>query len=174
MKRLFYLPLLCLIFSACGMMQQVIKSSFPYTTTLTIPASAGTDGEHVAISRANSFDQNFSKSGNNATRINKARIVSAKIQSAEPADYNIGNLSSVRIYMSKANGSDEVLVASKMLIPRNAGNVLILDTDNSNFLDEHVREPYLRIRMIYKLRNREELDATLRVVLSVTADKQEK
>ncbi|MCJ8208199.1 hypothetical protein MUY27_00675 [Mucilaginibacter sp. RS28] len=174
MRKLFYLFLGCFIAGGCGMMQQILKCSFPYTTTLTIPAASETGVEHSAISRATSFDQNFSKSGNNATRINKVRMVSAKLQSVDPTNYNLGNISSVKIYAAKANGADEMLVASRSDIAPNAGNEISLDINNANFLDEHVREPNVRVRMLYKLRKKEQVDVSVKVVLSLTADKAEK
>src|ERR1700694_3347181 len=101
--------ILCVIVSGCAMFQSIIKSSFPYTTTLVIPASSHAGNEYSAISMATSFDQNFSKSGNNGYMISMVRVISAKLSSVEPTDYNIGNLTSVKIYLSKNDGSDEIL-----------------------------------------------------------------
>lgn len=165
---------MCVVVFGCGTMQRMIKSSFPYTATLTVPASAKVGATQSAISTGTSFDQNFSKSGNNATRLNNVRIVSAKLKSTNPSSYNIGDLSSVKIYVSKADGSDEVLVASRTDISPTAGNNVSLDIDNTNSLDEHVRQPNIRVRMIYKLRKQADVDVSLHVVLDVTADVAEK
>src|SRR5437588_4129966 len=107
MKR-YLIPLVILLtgFSSCAMFQSIVKSSFPYTTTLVIPASSHAGNEYSAISMANSFDQNFTKTGNNGDRITLVRIISAKLMSTDPSDYNIGNLSAVRIYLSKEDGKD--------------------------------------------------------------------
>ncbi|MBK0380137.1 hypothetical protein [Mucilaginibacter segetis] len=169
MRKLFYVFII-LIFSACGTVQSIIKSSFPYTATLTIPASAEPGKMLTAISTGNSFDQNFTKDGNNSSRISEVHIVSAKMQSTLPADFNIGNLSSAKIYMAKENGEGEVLVASRTDIGPNSGNSIVLDIDNTHFLDELVREPSVRIRMVYQLRNKINADASLRVALSITAN----
>jgi hypothetical protein len=166
------LPLLVaylFIMAGCGTMQSIVKSSFPYTTTLVVPASAKAGTETSAVSTATSFDQNFSKSGNNAANISQVRIISAKLQSTDPSDFNLGNIASAKIYIAKANGSNEVLVASRTDIGPNIGNSLMLDIDNSHFLDEHVREPNIRVRMVYKMRNNISVDASLRVVLSMSA-----
>src|ERR1700745_148610 len=129
------------IIGGCAMYQSMIKSSFPYTSTLTVLATAQPGNEYSAISTANSFDQNFSKKGNDADRITLVRVVSAKLMSVEPTDYNIGNLTSVKIYLSKDNGTDEMLVAQRDDIGQNVGNNIALDIDNSKFLDQLVREP---------------------------------
>ncbi len=170
MKRyLVPLAILCAIVGSCAMFQSVVKSSFPYTATLVIPASSHAGNEYSAISIANSFDQNFSKSGNNGDRITLVRIISAKLRSTDPSDYNIGNLSSVRIYLSKDDGTDEILVAARDDIGANVGNNVVLDIDNSHMLDDLVKEPNIRVRMVYKVRKGFGSDASLHVVLGLAA-----
>src|SRR5579862_3097362 len=123
MKRHLLLLIIFLsMISGCAMYQSMIKSSFPYTSTLTVSALTQAGIENSAISVATSFDQNFSKSGNNADRITLVRVISAKLMSVDPSDYDIGNLSSVKIYLSKVDGGDEMLVASKDSISLNSGN----------------------------------------------------
>jgi hypothetical protein len=151
------------------MFQSVVKSSFPYTTTLVIPASSQTGNDYSAISMATSFDQDFSKSGNNGDKTILVRIISAKLMSTEPTDYNIGNLQSVKIFVSKKDGDDEILVARRDDISANAGNNVVLDIDNSHMLDELVREPSIRVRMSYKVRKGFNIDASLHVVLGLAA-----
>jgi hypothetical protein len=170
MKR-YLLPLviLCAAVSSCAMFQSIIKSSFPYTTTLVVPASSKDGNEYSAISMANSFDQNFSKSGNNGDRITLVRIISAKLTSTDPSDYNIGNLASVKIYLSKEDGKDEILVAQRDDIGANVGNNVVLDIDNSHMLDDLVQEQNIRVRMAYKVRKGFSSDASLHVVLGLAA-----
>jgi hypothetical protein len=155
--------------SGCAMFQSMIKSSFPYTSTLTVSASAQPGTEYSAINIANSFDQNFSKNGNTADRITLVRVISAKLMSDEPTDYNIGNLSLVKIYLSKSDGADEMLVATRSDIGPNVGNNITLDIDNSKFLDQLVREPNIRIRMTYKVRKAVNRDVSLHVILGLSA-----
>jgi len=97
------------------------------------------------------------------------RIVSAKLMSTEPVDYNLGNLSEVRIYLSDNEGQQEVMVASRSDIGANVGNDVVLDIDNSNMLDELVREPQIRVRMAYKVRKASKTDASVHVVLGLAA-----
>jgi hypothetical protein len=155
--------------SGCAMYQSIVKSSFPYTSTLTVVATSQPGTEYSATSTANSFEQNFSKNGNTADKITLVRVVSAKLMSVEPTDYNIGNLASVKIYLSKDNGSDEMLVARRDDIGPNVGNNISLDIDNSKFLDQLVREPSIRVRMVYKVRQPYKVDASLHVVLELAA-----
>jgi hypothetical protein len=170
LKKLLPLSIaLMLIFSGCAMFQSIVKSTFPYTTTLTIPATSQPGNEYAALSMATSFDQDFSKSGNNANNCSDVRIVSAKLRSIEPSDFNLGNIASAKFYMSKPDGTDEVLVASRADITKGAGNDIVLDIDNTHFLDQLIREPNVRIRMVYILRNKITYDANLRLVLGMSA-----
>ncbi|CAN5442663.1 hypothetical protein BH09BAC6_BH09BAC6_30450 [soil metagenome] len=169
MRKPLLLIVILFVFGSCGMVQSIVKSTFPYTTTLVLPQSSKVGEELSVESMATSFDQDFSKTGNNASQVSEVRIVSARLQSRDPSDFNIGNLVSARIYMSKADGKDEVLVASRTDIGAGVGNSLVLDIDNSHFLDERMREPNVRIRMVYKLRNHINVAANLHLVLGLSA-----
>ena len=168
-KLLFILIALPLFFCGCGMFESIVKSTFPYTTTLTVRASSQVGRADTAFSMATSYDQDFTRDGNSANHIGEVRIVSAKLRAVEPADFNIGNLQSVAFYMSRHDGTDEVLVASRNDITADEGNMITLDVDNSNFLDRLIRQPDVRIRMVYKLRNKIKTDANLRLVLGLSA-----
>ncbi|HEY5325790.1 MAG TPA: hypothetical protein VIJ27_02225 [Mucilaginibacter sp.] len=158
-----------LLSGGCAMMQSIIKSTFPYTTTLVIPKSSPVGVELSVTGEATSFDQDFKKGGNNADKVSEVRMVSARIESRDPADFNIGNLVWTKIYMSKADSSGEVMVASRTDISPMVGNSMVLDIDNSNFLDEQAREPKVRIRMVYRLRNHINVNANLHIVLGLGA-----
>jgi hypothetical protein len=80
------------LFMGCAVTQSIIKSTFPYTATLTIPASAKPGSPYTAINTAKSFDQNFTKSGDNGEKVSEVHIVSAKLRSAGFNGFNIGNL----------------------------------------------------------------------------------
>ena len=168
-KPLPILIALLFIFSGCGIFESVVKSTFPYTTNLTIPASSEPGKQYTAVNMATSYDQNFTKDGNNANHIGQVMVVSAKLKSTDPTNFNIGNLEYVKFYMSKHDGSDEILVASRTDITKEVGNSMVLDIDNSNFLDQMVRQPDVRIRMVYKLRKAIESDVTIKLVLGLSA-----
>lgn len=158
-----------LVLGGCAMLQSVIKSTFPYTTTLEIPRTSAVGVETSVTGMANSFDQDFKKDGNNADKVSEARMESARVESGDPHDFNIGNLTQLKVYMSKADGADEVLVASRTDITAEVGNVMILDIDNTHPLLKMVREAKVRIRMVYKLRNHIDVNAHLHIVLGLAA-----
>ncbi|MCC8424487.1 hypothetical protein [Mucilaginibacter sp. UR6-11] len=168
-KALFISLLLPLVLSSCGMLQSIVKSSFPYTATLVIPASAETGKSYAAVSLATSFDQNFSKSGNNGDNVSEVSIISARLESMDPATFNLGNIKKLKVYMSREDGKDEILVASRTEITPDVGNTLVLDIDNSTFLDKLVRQPDIKIKMVYELRRKIDTDASLRLILGLNA-----
>jgi hypothetical protein len=165
-KKPLLLIFIALLFNSCGVMQSVVKSTFPYTTTVVIPRSSRVGVEQEVTGAATSFDQKISRDGNNASKLNDVRIVSAKIQSKDPDDFNIGNLTMLKVYIAKEDGSNEILVASRTDITSGVGNSIVLDIDNSATLDEHLREQKIKVRLVYKLRNHIDANANLRLVLS--------
>jgi hypothetical protein len=171
MKRnvLFIVIILPLLFGRCAMMQSIVKSTFPYTTTLVIPKTSKTGEDLSVTGMATSFDQDFKKDGNNAAKVSEVRMVSARLQAKDPSDFNIGNMSMVKVYMAKADGTEEVLIASRTDITPLVGNSIVLDIDNSTFLDQRMRESQVRIRLVYKLRNAINTDANLHLVLGLGA-----
>lgn len=170
MKKLF-LPLLLItaIAAGCATFQSIVKSTFPYTATIIIPASTATGKSQTAISSATSFDQVFG-GGSNADKIREVRITSAKIQATNPTNYDMGVFKSIKIYIAKSTGTGEVLVASRSDIGTGASNLLQLDIDNTKFLDEYIKGTSLRVKMVYELRSSADVDASLRVSLGFSAN----
>jgi hypothetical protein len=164
MKRIFtVLASLLILHSSCGTVQSLAKSTFPYTTTLVVSASAQPGTEYSAVSLASSFVSSGDK-------VKQVKATSAKLQATTPSDYNIGNLASVNIYVSDADGTNEVLVASRGDIGPNVGNNLVLDIDNSHTLDDYIRKPKIRIHMVYKVRKAEtNTDVSLKLILGLNA-----
>ena len=158
------------LLSSCEVMQSVVKSTFPYTATVVIPKTSRVGVEQEITGVATSFDQKISRDGNNASKLNDVRIVSAKIQSKDPSDFNIGNLTMLKVYIAKEDGSKEVLVASRTDITAGVGNSMVLDIDNTATLDEHMREQKIKVRLVYKLRNHIDANANLRLALSFGAN----
>lgn len=158
-----------LLISSCSIWQSAVKSTFPYITVITIPRSSADNVVLSVSGTAKSFDQDFNKNGNNADKIKDLKIASAKIESDDPSDFNLGNLSMIRIYLAKADGSGEVTVASRTDITAMVGNSLVLDIDNTRTLDELVKEPNVTVKMEYKLRDHIYVNAHLKVVLGLRA-----
>jgi len=168
-KTLSITCLSALLFASCSVWQSALKSTFPYKTILTVPKSSPVNTLLSVAGTAKSFDQDFNKNGNNADQVKNVRVVSAKIISDDPSDFEMRKFSAIKVYISKADSSAEVPVASRTDITPMLGGSLVLDIDNSHTLDEEVRDPNVRIRMEYQLRNHIDVNAHLRLVLWVRA-----
>jgi hypothetical protein len=118
-----------------------------------------------ATSSATSVDQIFTGQGSNTGQVTQVRMASAKIDASNPAGQNLGVFSSIRVYLSRSDGSGEIMVASRSDISSSVGSSLVLDIDNSRFLDEVVNNSNVRVRMEYVLRNQLTIDTSVRVSL---------
>jgi len=168
MKRfLFALFAAITLCSGCGTVQSIIKSTFPYTATLVIPLSAKPDTLNSSTSTASTFDEIFGNQGGN-DYIKDVRIASARIIASNPNDKSMGMFKSLRIFISNAD-SGEVMVASRNDISENIGSTLVLDIDNSRFLDKYIKADSLHIRIEYVLRQSLTTDVSVRTSLSFSS-----
>ncbi len=164
-KFLLLFALSTLVIYSCATFQSVVKATFPYTTTLTIPRSAPVGVEQSVTEKATSFDETITRSGSNTDKIHEVRIVSAALKSRDPSDFNIGNLRSVRFYIQSPNEKEEVMIASRTDITPTVGNSIVLDINDTKQIDEYLHERELKIRMAYTLRNH--IDGTAHLHLSL-------
>ena len=154
-----------LVFSGCATVQSIIKSTFPYTATIIIPASAKSNTPISATSSATSIDEVFgNQNGNNYVK--EVRIASAKMVAINPSDKSLGMFKSVKVYISNSATSQEIMVASRNDVQENIGSDLVLDIDNSRFVDDYIKGGSLRIRLEYVLRNSTTMDVSVRTSLS--------
>lgn len=153
------------IITACSTVQSIVRSTFPYTATLIVPASAKTNTSLSATSSASSFDQIFTGQGSNTSSVKEVRIASAKVEASNPADQNLGVFKSMRLYISRGDGSSEVMVAQRSDISATVGRSLVLDIDNSRFLDDYIKGSTVRIRMEYELREGLNADVSVKASL---------
>ena len=166
-KMLFTTFAALLLFSGCGTVQSIIKSSFPYTTNLVIPASSSPDTTLSVSSTAASFDKTL---GNvdGAQYIKDVKIASAKLLANNPADQSMGMFKTLKIFISSGT-NEEVMVASRNDVSEHIGSNLVLDIDNSRLLDKYIQGENLKIRMEYTLRASLPADVTVRTSLSFSS-----
>ncbi|TKC00537.1 hypothetical protein [Pedobacter cryophilus] len=162
-KILSGLIILTVFVTSCATLQSIVKSTFPYTSTLIIPATSQTGRTFSATSTASSIDQIFTGSGSNTSQISQVRMASAKIEAVSPSSQSLGVFKSVKVYL--LNGSNEVLVASRNDVSATSGSSLVLDIDNSKFLDDYVKAGTLRVRMDYVLQSGLNVDLSVKASL---------
>jgi hypothetical protein len=153
------------ILTACSTVQSIVRSTFPYTATLIVPASAKTNTSLSATSSASSFDQIFTGQGSNTSSVKEVRVASAKLIASNPSTQNLGVFKSVRLYISRGDGSSEALVAQRTDVSATVGSNLVLDIDNSKFLDDYIKGNTVKIRMEYELREGLNADVSVKASL---------
>ena len=156
------------ILTGCATVQSIVRSTFPYTATLLVPASSRINTSLSATSQASSFDQIFTGQGSNTDAVKDIRIASAKIDASNPSNQNMGVFKSIRMYLSRGDSSSEIMVASRDDIGASVGNSIMLDIDNSRLLDDYIQGSTVRIRMEYVLRDALNTDVSVRASLGFT------
>ncbi|WP_017260088.1 hypothetical protein [Pedobacter arcticus] len=162
-KQIIAFSALVIFISSCATIQSIVKSTFPYTATLIVPANQSTGKNYSATSPASSLDQIFTGSNSNTDQISQVRINSAKIEAINPSNQNLGVFKSVKVYL--LNGNTEVMVASRNDVASTVGKSLVLDIDNSKFLDSYLKNGPVRIRVDYILQNNLGVDLSIKASL---------
>lgn len=168
MKRLVLsLLVICTVVTGCATVQSIIKSTFPYTAILTIPANTKSETTQSATSSTSSFDEIFGNQ--NATDyIKDVRVASVRLDASNPTKQSLGIFKSVKLFVVNSKGS-EVMVASRSDVSENIGNNLVLDIDNSRFVDDYIRGSNLKVRMEYVLRNSLASEVSVRAAINFSA-----
>jgi hypothetical protein len=156
-----------LFLTSCATVQSIIKSTFPYTATVIIPTTAKANKTTSATSSAKSFDEGVGNE-KGAEYIKDVRIANARLVPTNPRTQSMGVFKSVKVYISNA-GTGEVMVASRSDIGENIGTDLILDIDNSRFLDKYIKGNSLRVRVEYVLRKELSTDVSVRASLNFSS-----
>lgn len=154
-----------IVLSGCATVQSIIKSTFPYTATIVVPASSKSNTTISASSSATSIDEVFGNQ-NGTNYVKDVRISSAKMIASNPSNKSLGMFKSVKLYISSGNSNNEVMVASRNDVQENIGSELVLDIDNSRFVDDYLKGNSLRVRLEYVLRNSATMDVSIKTSLS--------
>ena len=166
MKKIFpFIIALSIVAAGCATVQSIIKSTFPYTANIIIPASSKSNTPISATSSATSIDEIFGNQ-NGTNYIKEVRIASAKMVATNPSNKSLGMFKSVKVFISSGDSNQEVMVASRNDVQENIGSELVLDIDNSRFVDDYIKGNSLRVRLEYVLRNSTTMDVSIRTSLS--------
>jgi hypothetical protein len=166
MKRsIFALVALAVLLGGCAAVQSIVRSTFPYTATLLIPASGKINTTLSAASPASSFDQIFTGQGSNTTAIKDVHIASARLDATSPAGQSMSVFKTIRMYISRGDSAAEIMVASRDDIGASIGSSIMLDIDNSKLLDEYIKGSTVKVRMEYILRSELSADVSIKTSL---------
>ncbi len=157
------------VFSGCSAIQSIVRSTFPYTATLSVPSSSSTDVVQSVTAQASSFDQIFTGQGSNTNAITDVRLSSVKLDANYPSGQSFGVFKSIKIYISRGDSFREQLIATRDNIASTVANSIMLDADTTILLDEYIKQSTVRIRMEYVKRETSNADITVKVILGFNA-----
>ena len=166
MKRsILALVALTIFLGGCAAVQSIVRSTFPYTATLLIPASGKVSTTLSATSPASSFDQIFTGQGSNTTAIKDVHISSARLDATSPSGQSMSVFKTIKMYISRGDSAAEIMVASRDDIGASIGSSIMLDIDNSKLLDEYIKGSTVKVRMEYILRSEISTDISIKTSL---------
>lgn len=157
------------ILSGCSAIQSIVRSTFPYTATLSIPLSSKPDVVQSVTAQASSFDQIFTGQGSNTNAVTDVHLSSVKLDATYPSGQSMGVFKTIKIYISRGDSSKEVLIATRDDIAPTVGKSIMLDADTTLLLDEYIKESTVRIRMEYSLSSAINADITIKASLGFNA-----
>ena len=166
-RSILALIVLGTIFAGCSAVQSILRSTFPYTATLVVPATSKINTEQSATSKASSFDQIFTGQASNTQSISDVRVASVKIDATSPSGQSLGVFKSVKIYISRGDSSKELLIATRNDIAITVGSSIMLDADSSLLVDNYIKGSTVRIRIEYVLKGAITSDINLKASLGL-------
>ncbi len=131
-----FLLSMVLCFFACKDLDELTKFDISYDTSFTVPSESNVNlpldvfTPEITTDSENQFQVNDTRKD----LIEKITLTSLELIITAPEDEDFGFLKSVQVFM-KAEGLNEIMIASKEDIPENIGNLLVLDT-----VDEDLKE----------------------------------
>lgn len=154
MKKTSIILLGAMLFGySCTVQKTTLKSSFGYSSLINIPESKNVDSpqsaKNVVINMAQLLGMQQT-----ATRLTNATVTSAKIEVVNVKGQKLDIFKSVKLFLADENS--EVMIGSKNDIPENIGNKLVLELDNTRFIDNYVKDGEMKFRLEYVLRKRTE------------------
>jgi|688.fasta_scaffold62667_3 hypothetical protein len=157
------------ILSGCSAIQSIVRSTFPYTATLSVPLSSSIDVVQSVTGQASSFDQIFTGQGSNTKAIKDIRLSTVKLEATFPSGQSFGVFKSLKIYISRGDSSLEQLIATRDNIASTIGGSIMLDADTTILLDEFIKESTVRIRLEYVKRDVTNADITIKASMDFNA-----
>jgi TonB-dependent SusC/RagA subfamily outer membrane receptor len=130
-QLLIFISLACIITDCIAVKSIAQPKAISYNTSLIVFPSANVNKLMMTMSSISSFDQVFSNFDSGERNIKRSHIISARVKSNDP----LGMFKAMKIYLSRGDGSSEVLVASVSNIYPYTEDSLILNL-NKNILED--------------------------------------
>lgn len=170
MKRLFFAFMgISLVLGSCAAVQSLVRSTFPYTATMTVPASSKAQTVQSVSAMAASFDQILTGQTSNTSAIKDVRLLSVKLEVNSPVNQSLAVFKTIKVYIARGDSRKEHLIAASSEVPANAAGSLLLDADTQTLLDEYIKGSTVRLRLEYELHEQISTDIVIKTSLGLDA-----
>ncbi|MEH6408689.1 MAG: lipoprotein [Leeuwenhoekiella sp.] len=147
MKKITLLLLTVLILSSCSAIDELTKFDIDYNSSVVVQSSSAVDlpfNVETPPMETNS-ESTFESNNTNKDLIEEIHLKSMKLTITDPADEDFSFLKSIEIFI-KADGLDEVSIASLEEVPANAGSTLELDTSGTD-IKAYIKQDSFTLRV---------------------------
>ena len=147
MKKLLAVFVLFIVFSGCSVVDELTKFDIDYNSKVTVPASSGVELPIVMQTPdvETSSESEFESNNTRKDLIEEIQLKRMRLTITSPSGEDFSFLKSIEIYI-KADGVDEILIASLSPVPADAGSQIDLETSGAD-LKEYIKKDSFTLRV---------------------------
>lgn len=142
-KKFIALVFIAGILNSCDAVDELTKFDLTYNTSITIESSTILDLPVDIISPeiATNSEQEFDNNNTRTDLVESIKLKRLKMDLITPQDGNFNFLNEIRIFI-RAEGLEEVLIASTTIIPEDNSRTLELDIEDRELVDYIRKDNY--------------------------------
>ncbi|WP_027065887.1 hypothetical protein [Maribacter sp. Hel_I_7] len=144
-----YISFICLLvlFIACDKIDELTKFDMEYSQRATIPSSTGINLPFDVFTpeMETNSESTFAVNDTRKDLIEEIKLTDLELVMISPEEADFSFLNSIEVYIS-ADGLEEILIANLDEVPEDAGNVITLDTSDTD-LKEYIKKDEFSLRL---------------------------
>ncbi|WP_339726432.1 hypothetical protein [Maribacter stanieri] len=144
-----YISFICLLvlFTACDKIDELTKFDMEYSQRATIPSSTGINLPFDVFTpeMETNSESTFAVNDTRKDLIEEIKLTNLELVMISPEEADFSFLNSIEVYIS-ADGLEEILIANLDEVPEDAGNVITLDTSDTD-LKEYIKKDEFSLRL---------------------------
>tara|TARA_R110000737_G_scaffold163665_1_gene191265 strand:- start:4026 stop:4559 length:534 start_codon:yes stop_codon:yes gene_type:complete len=144
-----YISFICLLvlFTACDIIDELTKFDMEYSQRATIPSSTGINLPFDVFTpeMETNSESTFAVNDTRKDLIEEIKLTDLELVMISPEEADFSFLNSIEVYIS-ADGLEEILIANLDEVPEDAGNVITLDTSDTD-LKEYIKKDEFSLRL---------------------------
>ena len=144
-----YISFICLLvlFTACDKIDELTKFDMEYSQRATIPSSTGINLPFDVFTpeMETNSESTFAVNDTRKDLIEEIKLTDLELVMISPEEADFSFLNYIEVYIS-ADGLEEILIANLDEVPEDAGNVITLDTSDTD-LKEYIKKDEFSLRL---------------------------